>query len=69
MKYKVLYDNPNEDILTRLLKIRNINDNVEDFLNPTFSKYWKDPFLLNDMDIAVERIIHAIKKNEKIMIL
>jgi single-stranded-DNA-specific exonuclease len=69
MKYQVLYDNPNEDILTRLLKVRNVEDNIEDFLNPTFSKYWIDPFLLNDMEKAVDRILLALKKNERIVIL
>jgi single-stranded-DNA-specific exonuclease len=64
-----LYDNPNEDILTRLLKIRNITDSIEDFLNPTFKKYRKDPFLLSDMDKAVARILKAIKDGERIMIL
>jgi single-stranded-DNA-specific exonuclease len=66
--YKILYENSSEDIFTRLLKVRNINDNIKDFLNPTFSNYWIDPYKLNDLDKAISRIISAIEKNEKIMI-
>lgn len=68
MKYKVLYDNSNEDLLTRLLKIRNITENLDGFLEARLQNYWIDPFLLNDMEAAVERIIFAIKNKEKIMI-
>jgi single-stranded-DNA-specific exonuclease len=68
MKYNLLYDNPNEDLLTRLLKIRKIDDNPKMFLHPTFGDYRNNPFLLKDMDKAVDRIIKAMKNNEKIMI-
>lgn len=68
MTIQVLYENKEEDLFTRLLKIRNIDDNLESFLNPTFADYWIDPFLLSDMEIAVERIIKAVKNNEKIMV-
>lgn len=66
--YNILYENPDEDLFTRLLKIRNVDEEIENFLNPTFSKYWIDPFLLNDINLAIDRIKLAIKKNEKIMI-
>lgn len=68
MNYHVIYDNPDEDLLTRLFKVRWIDDNIESFLNPKLNDYRLDPFLLNDMDKAVERIINAIKNKEKIMI-
>jgi single-stranded-DNA-specific exonuclease len=68
MNYKVLYDNPNEELLTRLLKIRNITEDIDAFLEARLQDYWLDPFLLNDMEIAVERIIFAIKNKQKIMI-
>ncbi len=68
MQYKILYDNPNEHIISRLLKIRNIDDTIEDFLHPTLEKYWISPFLLNDMEKGVQRIIKAMKNKEKIMI-
>ncbi len=66
---QVLYDNPNEDLFQRLLKIRKIEDNIENFLNPSFSNSWIDPYLLNDFDIAINRIQKAIKKDEKIVVL
>ncbi len=68
MIYNILYDNPNEELLTRLLKIRNITENVDAFLEARLQDYWIDPFLLNDMEAAVERIIFAIKTKQKIMI-
>ena len=55
-------------LIERLLKVRNITDNRSLFLNPSFSKYWIDPFLLNDMDKWVDRIIQAMKSKEKIII-
>lgn len=68
MNYHVIYDDPNEDLMTRLFKVRGIDDNIDSFLNPKLKDYRLDPFLLNDMDKAVERIIAAIKNKEKIMI-
>ncbi len=66
--YTILYDNPSEDIVTRLLKIRKIDSDPEHFLRPTYEEYRTDPFAYKDMDKAVERIIKAITDNEKIMI-
>lgn len=68
MNYYVIHDNPDEDLLTRLFKVRGIDDNIESFLHPKLQDYRLDPFLLNDMGKAVERIISAIKNKEKIMI-
>ncbi len=68
MNYHVVHDNPDEDLLTRLFAVRWINDDVGSFLDPKLSDYRLDPFLLNDMDKAVERIITAVKNKEKIMI-
>ena len=68
MNYEVIHDNPNEDLLTRLFKVRGIDDNIDSFLDPKLNDYRLDPFLLNQMDVAVERIIKAIHNKEKIMI-
>ena len=68
MNYQLLYENSDEDLITRLLKIRKIDENVDSFLNPKISESWLDPFLLNDMDKAVDRIAIALKNNEKIMV-
>jgi single-stranded-DNA-specific exonuclease len=66
--YTIQYDNETEDLLTRLLKIRNIDCAIDDFLDPSIATYWTNPFLLNDMDKAVQRIITALKNNEHISI-
>lgn len=68
MNYHVIYDNPDDDLLTRLFKVRWIDDSIESFLNPRLNDYRLDPFLLNDMGKAVERIMTAINQKEKIMI-
>lgn len=68
MNYQVLYDNPSESLITRLLKVRHIDDHIDSFLDPKISEYRLDPFLLNDMEKAVDRIIKAMKNKEKIMI-
>lgn len=68
MKYEVLNQDNNLSLLERLLAVRQVSDDPALFLNPRFSDYWKDPFLLNDMHKGVERIILALKRKEKIMI-
>lgn len=42
-------------------------DDARDFFNPNLSQL-HDPFLMQDMDKAVERITNAISKNEKLLI-
>ena len=58
------------EILRRLLFYRGIenNDDAEKFLNPDYDSGTHDPFLMKDMDKAVERILKAIDGNEKIII-
>jgi single-stranded-DNA-specific exonuclease len=40
---------------------------IQQFLNPTLADL-PDPFTLHDMDKAVERILNALRENEKIMV-
>ncbi len=57
-----------DDLVKQLLSNRGITDESEihDFLNPNFEKHLHDPFLLPQMQEAVDRIIFAIEHNEKI---
>ena len=56
-------------LLSKILINRGLEteDNIRVFLNPTRSDF-HDPFLMPDMDKAVERILKAIDKKEKIII-
>lgn len=55
-------------VVSSLLFHRNIKnaDEAEVFLNPDYTKGIHDPFLMKDMDKAVERVLLAIQKNERI---
>ena len=55
--------------LANLMVQRNISsaDEAKSFFNPSLD-YLHDPFLMKDMNIAVDRISTAVKKNEKILV-
>ncbi|WP_051904433.1 single-stranded-DNA-specific exonuclease RecJ [Hippea jasoniae] len=57
------------DATRRILKNRNITGakQIKEFLFPSLNQLY-NPFLLEDMDIAVDRIIRAIGKRENILI-
>lgn len=57
------------ELLTKILVNRGITDDkeIDTFLNPTRNDFY-DPYLMPDMEKAVERIIKAINKQEKVMI-
>lgn len=70
----IIYRKLSEDlnippVASRILASRGITDSLkaERFLKPSLSNLF-DPFLLSNMDKAVERVVQALKKNEKIMI-
>jgi single-stranded-DNA-specific exonuclease len=67
MKIEILNDDVNLSLIDRLLAIRNISDK-EKFLNPTWSNSWYDPFLLDSMDKAVDKIVQVMKNNERIVV-
>ncbi|MBP1666022.1 MAG: recombinase RecJ [Bacteroidetes bacterium] len=57
------------DSLANLMVQRNITtaEEAQAFFNPSLD-YLHDPFLMKDMNIAVDRLSTAIKKNEKILV-
>lgn len=57
------------DSLANLMVQRGINtpDEARAFFNPSL-QYLHDPFMMKDMNIAVDRLSTAIKKNEKILV-
>ena len=55
---------PFDEILDQLLKVRGIKDK-EAFLNPG-KEFLHNPYLMKNMDKATDRIVEAIKNNEKI---
>lgn len=59
----------NEPVIDRLLRSRGIKNEEQQkkFLEP-MPEDWHDPFQMNDMQIAVERIIAALQNKEKILI-
>ena len=63
-RWKVLNTDPNKSIIDVLLQNRNLNLNHLDKFK--LSDKLHDPFLLEDMEKAVSRILDAISNNEKI---
>jgi len=57
------------DSLANLMVQRNISspDEANAFFNPSL-EFMHDPFLMKDMNIAVDRISTAVKKNERILV-
>ncbi|MCX7842668.1 MAG: single-stranded-DNA-specific exonuclease RecJ [Clostridia bacterium] len=56
-------------LLAKVLASRGMEDpeHIKAFLNPDLERL-HDPFLMNDMDIAVERIVPAVRSCEKIAV-
>jgi len=63
-------ENDPDSLLKKLLHLRGIKDGpeIEKFLNPDYEEHLHNPFLLNDLDKAVQRISTAVKNNEKVVI-
>ena len=57
------------NLIAKLFSIRNISiDDISSYLNPTLKDNMPDPNILMDMEKACERILVALKNNEKIAI-
>ena len=67
MKRQILNTNLDLSLIDRLLEIRHIKDK-EKFLNPTWQNSWYDPFKLDNLDKAIDKIIQVIKKNKRIVV-
>lgn len=64
-----LLERYDDDLLKHLLRARGVAENDEsDFISPNYEEHRHDPFLLNDMEKAVERLLVAIKNDEHIAI-
>ena len=82
MNKKWEYYEPNEEKIKEIAKKNNVSElfakilvnreiteekQIETFLNPTRNDFY-DPFLMPDMEKAVERILKAIENKEKVII-
>ncbi len=58
------------NIIQNILINRGITDqdDVNAYLNPSYKKGFHNPFLMKDMDKAVERVKEAVAKNERIIV-
>lgn len=66
--YEVL-ERQDDDLLKHLLRVRGIDEKDEqDFLSPDYETGRHDPFLIHDMEKAVDRLLLAIKNDERIAI-
>lgn len=59
-----------DQVVAELLYHRGVRsqEEIDEFLNPDYSKDIHDPFLFDEMEQAVERIFLALNREEKIMI-
>mgnify|MGYP001574593578 FL=1 len=69
-KWKIKNADKNASLFTKLLSNRGLttDSEIQNFLYPDPEKDFHDPFLMNDMKLAVTRIGEAIEKSERIMI-
>lgn len=61
----VVASRTHENLIDHLLALRQIDDRAA-FFQPDFPEHLHDPFLMHGMDIAVSRIIQAIRNHEVI---
>ncbi|HLG46062.1 MAG TPA: single-stranded-DNA-specific exonuclease RecJ [Reyranella sp.] len=57
------------DAICRLLAARQVDlEGVPDFLEPTLRKFLPDPSHLQDMDVAIARLVRAVQQGERIVV-
>ena len=55
------------ELVATVISNKKLKSSIEVFLNPTRNNFY-DPFLMPDMEIAVNRVIKAIEQKEKVII-
>jgi len=68
--WRILNNDRSKDVAERLFANRGLKSTkaVNDFLNTSIKKGFHNPFLMKNMEKAVERIKKAVEKEERIMI-
>jgi single-stranded-DNA-specific exonuclease len=57
------------DLMARVLAGRDVKlDDVERYLDPTLRDLMPDPFTLRDMEAAVARLAHAVRRGERVAV-
>ncbi|HSX25018.1 MAG TPA: DHH family phosphoesterase, partial [Candidatus Andersenbacteria bacterium] len=58
-----------EELLETLLALRNVDpENATSFFSPSYHSAIHNPYDLATIDIAVERVMHAVRNQERIMV-
>lgn len=69
MSRYLLAERRDDDLLKHLLRVRGVEEKDESkFLKPDWDEHRHDPFLLHDMDKAVDRVLEAVRNKEHIAI-
>ncbi len=68
--WQVKNRDPGKNIIEKLLENRGLTDReqIQSYLYPSYKKGFHNPFLMRDMDKAIDRIKRAIANKEKIII-
>lgn len=68
--WKLRPQEPDLNMLQNILKNRGITgqDEMNAYLNPSYKKGFHNPFLMKDMDKAVERLRRAVETQERVII-
>lgn len=66
----IVLEKISDDLVRQILFYRGAktDEETEKFLNPDYEKHLHDPFLILGMEKAVERILLAIKNNERVVV-
>ena len=68
--WKILNTDPTKDVAQKLFENRGLVNSkvINDFLSTSIKKGFHNPFLMKNMEKAVERIKKAVKNEERIMV-